>query len=202
MAVVFGGIGLAIYKLSEKGVKSGINYITSFTDIPKEDIKNAVNDFFKYDSPEINNINIYGPKDGDVNKSLKENPPTLLQILSIDAGTVQLTKPVSVDGKLYDSFKLQLSESALFKGSERFSPHKMFTIGQGGSVVSPTSNYDKGLPGFKKFIKDKYNQDFTNPIENGNMYYQDQDAKDIGKGWEFIPDTQGSTKGTYQSKTN
>jgi hypothetical protein len=137
-AVLFTGAIGWMWKKSGQTVEKFTGYIDDLTPLSNEQITEKVGEFLKYDDPKINGTSIFGAKDASANAGLRTETPKVT-VLSAKEGTIQLDPGISVDGKLYTTFKFEPSDAAIGAGSESLTPHKMSTV----SSTPPNPNQNQ-----------------------------------------------------------
>ena len=168
-AVVLGGAFTAFWRFTRKGSEKFAGYLDSLVDLSPEQRQQAIDEFFQYDTPEINGFNIYSSDDNGIfNSQYRNSPPRIDKVVNPKEGTLTLRTYVMVNGDYCRAFKLSVSEFPL-AGGENFKPHKLETFGQcdktpkpefmpGSSTPpapapAPTTTTTPTLNDFIKFIK-------------------------------------------------
>jgi hypothetical protein len=152
-AVLFTGAAGWMWKKSGQTVEKFTGYIDDLTPLSNEQITEKVGEFLKYDNPKIDDTPIFGGKDASANAGLRNATPKVT-VLSSKEGTIQLDPGISVNGKVYTTFKFEPSDAAIGAGSESLTPHKMSTVSS--TPPPPNQTVEANKEEFKKWFDQKY----------------------------------------------
>lgn len=111
-ALLFSGVAAGVISFTRTGSEAALDYFSNLTGVKDEELKKAIDEFFNYRHPKVGDVDIYGGVDLAANSAFQDSPP-IATIRNREEGIIELSNEISVNGKKYKFFKVNLSKNIL-----------------------------------------------------------------------------------------